>query len=240
MARRALATKRPCAVSNHETERGLHPSRYRASAAPPGRETVVRSKDVQIAPRPALARGAAQRDRRHRRAGARPVDAARRHHRSPDPGEADPGGRLGVPPGARSRHDAPAGAAPPRHPAARHRREHLARHHLDLHLCPGAVFGPCRHLARRIRDAGFGAVSFRIHRALCLAFQRAGRGRGGGEIQGRPGAGLRHLQPHPVVDRARSQTARRRSSRGCRSSSAPTIRRRCRYSWCRASPTAPW
>ena len=34
--------------------------------------------------------------------------------------------------------------------------------------------------------------------------------------------------------------ARRRSSRGCRSSSAPTIRRRCRCSWSRASPTAPW
>ena len=130
--------------------------------------------------------------------------------------------------------------APPRHPAARHRREHLARHHLDLHLRAGAVFGACRHFGRRIRDAGFGAVSFRLHRALCLAFQRAGRGRGGGEIEGRSGAGLR---PLPAARRGGSRwrpTARRRSSRGCRSSSAPTIRRRCRCSWCRASPTAPW
>ncbi len=88
--------------------------------------------------------------------------AARRHHRPADPGQADPGGRLGVPSGARGRHDAAAGAAPSRHPADRHRREHLARHHLDLHLCAGAVLGACRHLGRRIRDAEFGAVSFRL------------------------------------------------------------------------------
>ena len=66
--------------------------------------------------------------------------------------------------------------------------------------------------------------------ALCLAFQRAGGGRGGGEIEGRPGAGLGDLEPHAVVDRAGSRVARQRSSRGCRSSSAPTIRRRCRCS----------
>ena len=36
------------------------------------------------------------------------------------------------------------------------------------------------------------------------AFQRAGRGRGGGEIEGRSGAGLGDLQPHAVVDRAGS------------------------------------
>jgi chorismate mutase len=34
--------------------------------------------------------------------------------------------------------------------------------------------------------------------------------------------------------------ARRRSLHGCRSSNAPTIPLRCRYSWCRAWPTAPW
>ena len=28
-----------------------------------------------------------------------------------------------------------------RHIAARHRREHLARNHFDLHLCAGSVFG---------------------------------------------------------------------------------------------------
>jgi chorismate mutase len=31
------------------------------------------------------------------------------------------------------------------------------------------------------------------------------RGRGGGQIEGRSGAGLRHFQPHPVVDRAGSR-----------------------------------
>ena len=62
--------------------------------------------------------------------------------------------------------------APSRHPAARHRREHLARHHLDLHLCAGAVFGACRHFGQRTRDAGFGAVSFRLRGALRRAFQR--------------------------------------------------------------------
>ena len=36
-------------------------------------------------------------------------------------------------------------------------------------------------------------------------FSATGRGRGGGEIEGRSGAGLGHLQPHPVVDRARGR-----------------------------------
>ena len=48
------------------------------------------------------------------------------------------------------------------------------------------------------------------------------------------------VEPHAMVDRAGSRTARRRSSRGCRSSSAPIIRRRCRCSWSRASPTMRW
>ena len=62
-----------------------------------------------------------------------------------------------------------AGAASSRHPAARHHREHLARHHLDLHLRAGAVFGACGCFGRRIRDAGFGAVSFRLRRCLMSA-----------------------------------------------------------------------
>ena len=62
------------------------------------------------------------------------------------------------------------------------------------------------------------------------AFRRAGRRRGGGEIEGRSGAGLGDVQPHAVVARAGSATARRRSSPGCRSSSAPIIRPRCRCS----------
>ena len=180
---------------------------------------------VQGTPGPALAAGTAQGDRCDRRAGPSPPDGARRHHRPADPGEADPGSRLRVPPGARGQHDAATGAAPSRHPAARHHREHLARHHLDLHLCPGAVLGACGRLGRRARDAGFGALSLRLRRALCRPFQRAGRGRSGGEIEGRPGAGLGDLQPHAVVDRAGGQTARQKSSRGCRSSNAPIIRR---------------
>ena len=36
-------------------------------------------------------------------------------------------------------------------PAARYRREHLARHHLDLHLCAGAVRGACRSFRRATR-----------------------------------------------------------------------------------------
>ncbi len=43
--------------------------------------------------------------------------------------------------------------APQRHPAARHRRKHLARHHLDLHLCAGAVLGARRSVGRRCADA---------------------------------------------------------------------------------------
>ena len=61
-----------------------------------------------------------------------------------------------------------------------------------------------------------------------------------GEIEGRSGAGLR---PRRAARRGGSRSkprARRRSSRGCRSSNAPIIRRRCRCSWSRASPTTPW
>src|SRR5882724_4217946 len=198
-------------------ENKTHPSRRGEDAAPQDKDilfaTGLETQDLylssgfphaSVAPRSALAAGAAQRDRRYRRAGPQPADGARRHHRSADFGEADPGGRLGVSSRTRGRHDAPAGAAPSRHPAARHRRKHLARHHLDVHLCAGAVFGARRYFARRIRDAGFGAVSFRLYRSLRLAFQRAGRGRRGGHVEGRSGAGLRHFQPHPMVDRTRS------------------------------------
>ena len=226
-----------CAISNHEGERA---SSFETRPAPRLQDLRQVVQHAQGTSRSAVAARAAQGDRHHRRAGAPPADGARRHHRSPDPGQADPGSRLGVSPGARSRHDAAAGRAPSRHPAARHRREHLARHHLDLHLRAGAVFGACRRLARRIRDAGFGAVSFRLHRSLCLAFQRACRGRGGRQVEGRSRAGVGDLEPHAVVDHAGGRSARQKSSRGCRSSSAPTIRRRCRYSWCRASPTVRW
>ena len=192
-----------------------------------GTKVSASPRHVQGTPGSALAAGTAQGDRCDRRAGPSPADGARRHHRPADPGEADPGSRLRVPARARGQHDARAGPAPSRHPAARHHREHLARHHLDLHLCAGAVLGACGCLRRRTRDAGFGAVSLRLRRALCGAFQRAGRGRSGGEIEGRSGAGLGDLEPHAVVDRAGSRTARQRSSPGCRSSNAPIIRPRC-------------
>ena len=151
--------------------------------------------------------------------------------------------RLGVPARARGRHDAPAGAAPPRHPAARHRREHLARHHRDLHLCAGAVLRcmpTCRRATPLMRD------SARFHFGFTVPFVphigAAGVVAAVVGIQGRsrPGAGLRRRRSRRVVDRARIRRARRRSSRGCRSSTAPTIRRRCRVRASRAPPPTPW
>ena len=53
----------------------------------------------------------------------------------------------------------------------------------------------------------------------------------------------RWCRPPPAARHGGSRwkpTARRKSSRGCRSSSAPIIPPHCRCSWCRASPTAPW
>ena len=74
--------------------------------------------------------------------------------------------------------------APSRPPAARHRRGHLARHHRDLHLCPGALRGPRRHLGRRRADARLRALPFRLHGALSPARERRcgdrGRRRGRG------------------------------------------------------------
>src|SRR5262249_6853551 len=59
----------------------------------------------------------ASRDRSHRRGHACAVDRTRRDYRSTDRGEKDRGDRFRVPPAARSRDDAPAGAAPSRQPA---------------------------------------------------------------------------------------------------------------------------
>ena len=88
--------------------------------------------------------------------------------------------------------------------------------------------------------------SARFHFGFTVPFvphmRRGGRGRGGVGIEGRPrpGAGLRHRRRRRLVDRARIRRARRRSSRGCRSSSAPIIRRRSTCSWFRAPPPTPW
>ena len=118
-------------------------------------------------------------------------------------------------------------AAPPRHPAARHRREHLARHHRDLHLCAGAVLGARRPVGRRRHDARQRALSFRLHGAVRAACRRGRRGRGGVGIARAISAWCRRSPP-PAAARGgprSNSTARRRSSRGCRSSTAPTIRR---------------
>ena len=150
--------------------------------------------------------------------------------------------RLGVPPGARGRDDAPAGQAAQRHPAARHRREHLARHHFDLHLRAGAVFGACRPVGGRRLDARFRPLSFRLHGAVRGAYGRR-RGGGGGvdlERRSRPGAGASPCRaPAPGGARSNS-TPRPRSSRACPSSSAPTTRPPCRSSCFRGSPPTPW
>ena len=94
-------------------------------------------------------------------------------------------------------------AAPPRHPAARHRREHLARHHLDLHLRAGAVFGACRYLASANPRCGIrrGFISAspcptsRIS-APQAAVEAVAKSKGDLALV------LGHLQPHAVVDRA--------------------------------------
>src|ERR1700722_20615770 len=78
----------------------LSSGRGEEAASGEEKNAFVGRSHVSIAPCSALARCTAQRDRHHRRPGAQPVDAARRYHRSPDLGEADPGGRLGVSPGA--------------------------------------------------------------------------------------------------------------------------------------------
>ena len=153
-----------------------------------------------------------------------------------------PGDRLGVPPGARGRDDAPAGQAAQRHPAARHRREHLARHHFDLHLRAGAVFGACRPVGGRRLDARFRPLPFRLHGALRGAYGRRRRGGGGVDLErrSRPGAGLRRgRRPAPGGARSNS-TPRPRSSRACPSSSAPTTRPPCRCSCSHGSPPTPW
>ena len=68
--------------------------------------------------------------------------------------------------------------------AARHGRGHLAHHHLDLHLCAVALQRACRRLARRGGDARFGALPFRLHRALRAAYERGGGDRRGGARDG--------------------------------------------------------
>ena len=112
-----------------------------------------------------------------------------------------------------------------RHPAARYRREHLARHHRDVHLCAGAVQGACRHVGGRRGDARQRALSFRLHGAVRHAHRRGRRRRRGRGLAGRsrPRAGAMRSPAHRRGG-PRSKAMRRKSSRGCRSSSAPIIR----------------
>ena len=84
-------------------------------------------------------------------------------------------------------------------------------------------------------DARHRALPFRLHGAVRAAYGRGRRGRGGRRIQGRsrPGAGDRDRRAARGGARSKA-TTRRRSSRACPSSSAPTIRPRCRCSRSRA------
>ena len=113
------------------------------------------------------ARRSAGRDRPHRRGDAPAPDGARRHHRPADrasrrprsPGSAfRPGREASMMRALAERHARP--------PAARHGGGHLARHHRHLHLCAGAVRGPCRHLGRRRADARHRPLPLRLHGAL--------------------------------------------------------------------------
>ncbi len=131
--------------------------------------------------------------------------------------------------------------APRRPAAARHGREHLADHHLDLHLRAGALQRACRRLARRRGDARFGALSLRLHRALRAAHERERRDRrgGGGGRRSRHVRGGRRARRRRLVDAPDAAPRRPRSSRACRSSSGPTIPRACRSSSSPSrSPTA--
>ncbi len=93
-----------------------------------------------------------------------PPDRAQRDHRASDQGEGHAGIRLGVPARARSLDDAQAGRTASRHPAARYRREHLARHHRDLHACAGALFRTCRSGGGRSRRCAIPRASISASR----------------------------------------------------------------------------
>ena len=152
--------------------------------------------------------------------------AARRDHRSSHRRQGDAGDRLGVPPGARSRDDAPAGRSPSRHPAARYRRKHLARHHRDLHVCAGAVFGACRPVGGRCASSATPRAF--ISASRCRSFRTWAR-RAWSRRCPTPRATLVWYRPSrwraAALGGARwSSMPRRRSSRGCRSSTAPIIR----------------
>ena len=75
----------------------------------------------------------------------------------------------------------------------------------------------------RVRNAGFGAIPFRLHGSLCFAFQRHRRGRGGRGVEGRSGTGLGHREPNPVVARARG-------GGDAEDHRPPALRRTCRSS----------
>ena len=101
--------------------------------------------------------------------------------------------RLRLPAGPRGLDDAGPRRAAWRPAAPRHGRGHLAGDHRDLHLCAGALCGPCGHLGRRCADARFGAVPFRLHGALPHPSERRRGDRGGGGLARRS----RHLPARP-------------------------------------------
>ena len=117
-----------------------------------------------------------------------------------------------------------AGRAPSRHPAARHGGEHLARHHRDVHLRPGAVLGACRYLGGRGRHARHARAS--ISASRCRSDHLGASGVVAAMAKSRGDLGLvpaARAAPAPGGRRWRP-TTRRRSSRGFLSSSAPIIR----------------
>ncbi len=75
----------------------------------------------------------------------------------------------------------------------------------DLHLCAGAVRGPCRPVGGRRADARFSAFPFRLHRAVRAAYGRRERRRGGDRVErrSRTGPGLRRRRCRTVVGCAR-------------------------------------
>ena len=94
------------------------------------------------------------------------------------------------------------GRASSRHAAARHHREHrrVIISTFTYVQAPFSVHADVSVGEPAMRD------SARFHFGFVVpyvgAFQRAGRGRGGGEIEGRSGAGLGDLEPDTMVDRA--------------------------------------
>ena len=127
--------------------------------------------------------------------------------------------------------------APQRHPAARHRREHLARHHRDLHPCAGAVLPcmpTCRPATPRCATARASISASRCR--SCRIWARPAWSRRSSESKGDLGLvpAFAVAGAGAVVERAR----RRQRAEDHRAAAVRRARRiirpRCRCSWSRA------